>query len=86
MRPMQHRLLSLCSLAAEAAEIPYKDVSDALQIEIGEVEQWIVQAITAGLIKARMDQQRQVTNYLGIRPSLGRTRGWITSFLHEREA
>jgi len=54
------RLLSLCSLAAEVAEIPYKDVSAALQIEVSEVEQWVVQAITASLVKARMDQQRQV--------------------------
>ena len=35
-------------------------MSAALQIEVSEVEQWVVQAITASLVKARMDQQRQV--------------------------
>ena len=54
------RLLSLSLLAAEYEEIPYAAVSATLQVPEEEVEGWVVQAITARLIEAKMDQQQEV--------------------------
>lgn len=54
------RLLSLSLLAAEYEEIPYAAVSATLQVPHGEVESWVVQAITARLLEAKMDQQQEV--------------------------
>eukprot|EP00899_Mesostigma_viride_P010510 jgi/Mesvir1/19460/Mv10486-RA.1 len=57
------RLLSLAALGADKSaggEVPYAVVRDTLQIEEGEVEEWVVRAISARLLEARMDQKRQV--------------------------
>ena len=54
------RLLSLSLLASEYEEIPYAEVGATLQVPQGEVEAWVVEAITAGLVEARMDQQQEV--------------------------
>ena len=54
------RLLSLSLLASEYEEIPYAEVSATLQVPQEEVEAWVVEAITAGLVEARMDQQQEV--------------------------
>ncbi|KAM3576369.1 hypothetical protein VYU27_001720 [Nannochloropsis oceanica] len=54
------RLLSVSLLAAEYEEIPYSAVSATLQIPHDEVESWVVQAITAKLLEAKMDQQQEV--------------------------
>jgi len=54
------RLLSLSLLAAEYEEIPYSAVSATLQVPHDEVESWVVQAITAKLLEAKMDQQQEV--------------------------
>lgn len=54
------RLLSLANLATENAEIPYSTIADALAIEASDVEAWVIKASRAELIKARMDQLRQV--------------------------
>jgi translation initiation factor 3 subunit M len=53
------RLLSLSLLASEFEEIPYAEVSKTLQVPQEEVEAWVVEAITAKLIEARMDQQAE---------------------------
>ncbi len=54
------RLLSLSLLASEYEEIPYGEVSQTLQVPQEEVEAWVVEAITAKLVEARMDQQQEV--------------------------
>jgi translation initiation factor 3 subunit M len=54
------RLLSLASLAAESREIPYELIAQTLQFEAGEVETWVIAAIGAELLDARMDQVRRV--------------------------
>jgi len=54
------RLLSLCSLASQRDEIAYADAAAVLQVAAGDVEQWVVDAMTQQLIDARLDQQRQV--------------------------
>lgn len=36
------------------------EVGATLQVPQGEVEAWVVEAITAGLVEARMDQQQEV--------------------------
>jgi translation initiation factor 3 subunit M len=54
------RLLSLASLAAQSHEIPYELIAQTLQIEAGEVETWVIAAIGAELLDARMDQVRRV--------------------------
>ncbi|GMI42249.1 hypothetical protein TeGR_g10123 [Tetraparma gracilis] len=54
------RLLSLVSLASKNPEVPYSAVAETLQVPLESVEGWVVQAVTAGLLVARMDQARQV--------------------------
>jgi len=51
------RILSLCSLAAEHEEIPYAVVAETLQLtESGDVEKWVIAAVSSGLLSAKMDQ------------------------------
>lgn len=53
------RILSLCSLAAEHEEIPYTVVADTLQTDAGDVEKWVISAVSSGLLLAKMDQLEQ---------------------------
>jgi translation initiation factor 3 subunit M len=53
------RILSLCSLAAEHEEIPYQVVADTLQTTAGEVEKWVIAAVSSGLLSAKMDQLQE---------------------------
>eukprot|EP00850_Spirogloea_muscicola_P019612 SM000195S05259 [mRNA] locus=s195:3038:5010:- [translate_table: standard] len=56
------RLLSLTALAnsAQHNEIPYSLIRQNLQLDDGDVEVWVVRAIAAKLIEAKMDQMREV--------------------------
>lgn len=54
------RLLSLCSLAAEHEEIPYEAIATTLQVPSGEVESWVITAVSSGLLSAKMDQLQHV--------------------------
>mmetsp|Transcript_21180 Transcript_21180/g.50276 ORF Transcript_21180/g.50276 Transcript_21180/m.50276 type:complete len:412 (-) Transcript_21180:186-1421(-) len=53
------RILSLCSLAAEHEEIPYSVVAETLQTPAGDVEKWVISAVSSGLLSAKMDQLQQ---------------------------
>jgi translation initiation factor 3 subunit M len=50
------RLLTLCSLGARQPTLTYADVASALQVDVGDVEMWVVEAISLGLLDASMDQ------------------------------
>ena len=50
------RLLSLASLSTLDESISYSRVAELLSIELGEVEQWVVKAITSKVIDAKLDQ------------------------------
>ena len=59
------RILSLCSLAADQESIPYSDVAKSLMTKDDEkagtdvdkmVEQWVIGAVSSGLLSAKMDQ------------------------------
>lgn len=58
------RMLSLCSLASEQyyqeGEIPYPAIVSSLRIQPGEVEPWVISAVSSGLLTAKMDQIQQV--------------------------
>ncbi len=58
------KLLALCGLAessvAAGGEVTYAQVAAALSCSEGEVEGWIVRAIGARLVEAKMDQVRGV--------------------------
>eukprot|EP00555_Chaetoceros_dichaeta_P007758 CAMPEP_0198259510 /NCGR_PEP_ID=MMETSP1447-20131203/8681_1 /TAXON_ID=420782 /ORGANISM="Chaetoceros dichaeta, Strain CCMP1751" /LENGTH=158 /DNA_ID=CAMNT_0043946919 /DNA_START=18 /DNA_END=494 /DNA_ORIENTATION=+ len=54
------RLLSLCSLATEHEEIPYDAIATTLQIDEADVEQWVIAAVSSGLLSAKMDQLQRV--------------------------
>jgi len=59
------RLLALTGLASSAkmaTAIPYSTIAAALQIEMDEVESWVVRATTAGVIRAKMDQLDQTVS------------------------
>jgi PCI domain. len=54
------RLLSLCSLATEHEEIPYNAIATTLQVDQSEVENWVIDAVSSGLLSAKMDQLQHV--------------------------
>eukprot|EP00744_Colponema_vietnamica_P001529 GILI01002522.1.p1 GENE.GILI01002522.1~~GILI01002522.1.p1 ORF type:complete len:443 (-),score=158.76 GILI01002522.1:456-1703(-) len=54
------RLLSLCSLACEHTSIPYSSIAQTLQVPEDQVEEWVVLAVTNGLLEAKMDQLRSL--------------------------
>lgn len=54
------RILSLCSLSAEHQEIPYCTIAKTLQLPSkDEVENWVIVAVSSGLLVAKMDQLQQ---------------------------
>jgi len=53
------RLLTLASLAVEN-QLTYSSIVQALKIDNSEVERWVISAINAGLIEAKMDQLKEV--------------------------
>ena len=53
------RILSLCSLAADTEEVPYDVVAKTLEVSPGEVESWVIAAVSSGLLSAKMDQIQQ---------------------------
>lgn len=50
------RLLSLCSLATDYEEIPYEAIASTLQINATDVETWVIDAVSSGLLSAKMNQ------------------------------
>merc|ERR1712008_43652 len=52
--------LSHCSLATEHEEIPYDAIATTLQIDEADVEQWVIAAVSSGLLSAKMDQLQRV--------------------------
>eukprot|EP01103_Thecamoeba_quadrilineata_P005987 TRINITY_DN15728_c0_g1_i1.p1 TRINITY_DN15728_c0_g1~~TRINITY_DN15728_c0_g1_i1.p1 ORF type:complete len:398 (+),score=70.68 TRINITY_DN15728_c0_g1_i1:40-1233(+) len=54
------RLLSLATLAVEHQELSYSLIAETLKIEEDDVESWVVLAISAKLIDAKMNQLRRV--------------------------
>lgn len=55
------RLMSLVGLAtAGSGEVSYAVIRDTLKVADDEVEYWVVRAIAAKLLEAKMDQLRQV--------------------------
>jgi len=56
------RLLSLASLGAESNEIPYALIAQTLQISEDAVESWIIDAVSAKLIEAKLNQLKHVAN------------------------
>lgn len=54
------RLLSLCSLATEHEEIPYDAIASTLQVDQSAVENWVIDAVSSGLLSAKMDQLQHV--------------------------
>ena len=55
------RLLTLASLAAktQSRALPYKHISDALQISLADVEMWVIDVIRAGLVEGKLSQLNQ---------------------------
>jgi translation initiation factor 3 subunit M len=56
------RLLSLASLGAENSEVPYSLIAQTLQISEDDVESWIIEAVSAKLIDAKLNQLKRVAN------------------------
>ena len=56
---LKMRLLSLCSLASQKSEIKHSEIAACMQIKDTEVESWVIKAITARLLDAKMDQLNQ---------------------------
>ena len=56
------RLMSLAALGTESAagQVTYQQVQETLQVPAEEVEGWIVRAIGANVLEAKMDQVRRL--------------------------
>lgn len=54
------RLLTLCSLAAENSSLKYALIAQTLKVDIEEVEVWIIESISQGLLEANMDQTKGI--------------------------
>ncbi|KAG2990668.1 hypothetical protein JG687_00015702 [Phytophthora cactorum] len=50
------RLFTLCTLPTGFQQIKYADVAAALDVAEKDVEKWVVRAITAGVVNAKIDQ------------------------------
>ena len=50
------RLLSLCTLAADAERLSFAQVAAALEVEEDQVESWVVAAVSRNLLDARINQ------------------------------
>jgi len=64
------KLLTLTSLACEKKNISYADIQQALHIEADQVEGWIIEAISANLIDAKLNQ---INETITVRTSRHRT-------------
>ena len=55
------RLMSLAALGAESStgQVAYSRVQEVLQVPAEEVESWVVKAIAAGVLEAKLDQVRE---------------------------
>jgi len=54
------RLLSLATLAGTKTELPYKEIASAIKVSEDDVELWVVQAISEGVVELRIDQLSRV--------------------------
>ncbi|KAI9914168.1 hypothetical protein PsorP6_006643 [Peronosclerospora sorghi] len=50
------RLFTLCTLPTGFKEISYADIASLLDVSEDDIEKWVVRAITAGLVHAKIDQ------------------------------
>lgn len=50
------RLLRICSLCATATQLSYSAVAQAIYVDEGEVEGWLVEAMDGKLLQGSMDQ------------------------------
>jgi translation initiation factor 3 subunit M len=71
-------LLSLITLANQyTSEIPYRDVIKELQLANDEeVEQWVIRAVGANLMEAKLDQSRKVITVTGAFPRNFTSKQW----------
>eukprot|EP01111_Echinosteliopsis_oligospora_P015232 TRINITY_DN594_c0_g1_i2.p1 TRINITY_DN594_c0_g1~~TRINITY_DN594_c0_g1_i2.p1 ORF type:complete len:214 (+),score=44.58 TRINITY_DN594_c0_g1_i2:767-1408(+) len=53
------RLLSLASLGTKSREISYSDIASNLSIPEDEVEDWVIYAVSARLLEAKMNQLKK---------------------------
>ncbi|GMK58773.1 hypothetical protein CspeluHIS016_0602150 [Cutaneotrichosporon spelunceum] len=62
------RLVALTTLAARSStkEISYADLAAALNIDEAEVEAWVIDAIRAGLLQARLSQPQSLVRIISV--------------------
>jgi translation initiation factor 3 subunit M len=56
------RLMTLCAFCMGKQKVSYADIATRLEVDVAEVEDWVVQAIASGLIEASMDQALSVVH------------------------
>jgi len=94
------RLMSLLDLSSRCSgEIPYSAITESLQINDDEVEQWIVKAIAFKILDCKVDQLNQTVivsrqmerifgmpQWQGLRTKLGVWKGNIASAINTIQA
>lgn len=57
------RLLTISSIAANLpSPIPYQQIADAIQVQLDQVESWVVKALNTDLLEAKINQPTQTIN------------------------
>lgn len=56
----KQRVLALAGLASGKEEVTYDAVAQALGVDEGDVESWVIEAVGAGVMDARLDQTRRI--------------------------
>lgn len=56
------RLMTLCAFCMGKQKVSYADIASRLEVDVADVEEWVVQAIASGLIDASMDQSGAVVH------------------------
>lgn len=57
--PDKFRIFTITSLAERQNRITYKDIADAIQVDMSQVEDFVIKAIGAGVVKGKLNQLKE---------------------------
>ena len=56
------RIFAICELAEQSSTFTFSQAAERIQVPTAEVDYWVVQAISSGLLEARIDQGEEVVH------------------------
>lgn len=58
------RIFGMCELAEQSPTFTFAQAAERIQVATSEVDYWVVQAVSSGLLEARIDQGEEVVHVL----------------------